>query len=61
MTVTQARWPRGNARKPRTYSEGRVCEKTDCDTRISRYNRSEYCFRHTPARFPRVRGVVADD
>ncbi len=60
MTVTQASWPKGNARKPRTYTEGRVCENDECDTRISKYNRSELCFRHSPARFPRVRGVVEE-
>lgn len=50
---------KGGIRPSRTYEEGRVCAKEGCDTRISRYNRREYCYTHAPTRFPRLRGRVA--
>ena len=40
----------------RTYGEGRVCAHEGCETRISVYNRSEFCWAHTPVRFPLTRG-----
>lgn len=50
---------KGGIRPSRTYEEGRVCAKKGCETRISRYNRREYCYTHAPTRFPRLRGRVA--
>ena len=49
-----------SARRPRTYHEGRVCGTKNCDTVISRYNRSEFCHTHAPAKYPRLRGVVTE-
>ncbi len=49
---------RGGFRPPRTYTSTRVCARGSCGTRLSQYNRYEYCFTHTPTRFPRVRGEV---
>ena len=43
-------------RRPKTYEEGRVCGDDSCSVKLSRYNRAEYCFSHSPARFPRLRG-----
>jgi hypothetical protein len=43
-------------RPNRTYSRGRVCAQPECRTRISVYNKSEYCWSHAPQRFPLVRG-----
>lgn len=51
----------GGAGPSRTYAQGRVCAKPDCDTKLSQYNRREYCFTHAPTRFPRLRGRVASD
>jgi hypothetical protein len=48
--------PRELPRPNRTYGEGRVCAEEGCDTRISVYNRSEYCWAHAPVRYPIVRG-----
>ena len=45
-----------SARPNRTYDDGRVCAHIGCGTRISIYNRSQYCWQHTPQRFPVVRG-----
>lgn len=49
-------------RAPKKGSIGRVCEAEDCDTVLSMYNSKVVCFRHSPTRYPRVRGrVVRDD
>jgi hypothetical protein len=40
----------------RTYERGRVCATDGCETRLSVYNRSAYCWAHAPQRFPLVRG-----
>ncbi len=48
-----------SGRRPsRIYSKGRVCAKKGCETKLSQYNRREYCFAHAPIRFPRVRGRI---
>ncbi|GMQ93827.1 MAG: hypothetical protein BMS9Abin12_1307 [Acidimicrobiia bacterium] len=46
--------PRGRA--PRSFPTGRVCTEENCSTLLSRYNRKDTCFRHSPMRFPRTRG-----
>ena len=47
----------GDAKRPnQTYADGRVCAQVGCETRISIYNRATYCWKHTPVRFPVVRG-----
>lgn len=46
--------PQGRA--PRRFAEGKVCVEPDCTTRLSIYNRDDTCFRHSPTRFPRIRG-----
>ena len=48
----------GSTRPSRNFGEGRVCAKAGCGTRLSRYNRREYCYAHAPVRFPRVRGKI---
>ena len=48
-------------RRPRTFGPKRVCADSSCDTVISRYNGAEFCHRHAPPTFRRLRGVVADD
>ena len=48
-------------RRPKTYGEGRVCGDSGCETRLSRYNRAEFCFQHAPARFPRMRGEFTEE
>jgi hypothetical protein len=48
-------------RRPKTYGESRVCESDACDTRLSRYNRNEYCFQHAPVKFPRMRGEFTEE
>jgi hypothetical protein len=43
-------------RRPKTFGEGRVCDDAGCDTRLSKYNKNDFCFQHAPARYPRLRG-----
>jgi hypothetical protein len=48
-----------SGRRPsRTYANGRVCAHQGCGTRLSMYNRREFCHVHAPVRFPRVRGRI---
>ncbi len=47
--------------RPKTYGGDRVCGHSVCETKLSRYNRDEYCFRHAPARFPRMRGEFTEE
>ena len=49
---------RGGVRPSKTYEEGRVCVHKSCETKISRYNRREFCHAHAPTRFPRLRGRI---
>lgn len=48
-------------RRPKTFGSGRVCGDSGCATRLSQYNRNEYCFNHSPARFPRMRGEFTEE
>jgi len=49
---------RGVRRKPKRHAEGRVCAKSACTTKISVYNKTEFCNPHKPFKAPRVRGRV---
>jgi hypothetical protein len=49
---------RGMTRPSRRYAQDRVCSHKDCETRLSQYNRRDYCYAHAPVRFPRVRGRI---
>ena len=50
------RIPEKSGKTPKTGEEERVCSDPSCDTKLTRYNTSEHCYRHKPRRFPRVRG-----
>jgi hypothetical protein len=52
---------KGGLRPSRKYGEDRVCAQKGCNTRLSMYNRREYCYAHAPVRFPRVRGRVVPE
>ena len=55
---TRGHMVRGKKRAPKSYPTGRVCAKQECGVKLNRYNRREYCYNHTPIRYPRVRGRV---
>lgn len=50
------RIPEKSGKTPKTDEEERVCSDPSCDTKLTRYNTSDNCYRHKPRRFPRVRG-----
>jgi len=52
---------KGVTRPSKRFAEGRVCSKPGCGTKLSRYNKSDYCHAHAPVRFPRVRGKILDE
>lgn len=60
VAVKAAR-PGSRVRRPKKYSEGRVCGSAECSTLISTYNRADYCFRHRPVSYPRLRGVFSEE
>jgi hypothetical protein len=49
---------KGVTRPSKDFGEGRVCRSKDCVTKLSRYNRREFCFAHAPVKYPRVRGRI---
>lgn len=50
------RKPDTTMKRPKTAAEARICDEKGCETKLSRYNTNEKCYRHRPTRFPRVRG-----
>ena len=52
---------KGVSRPSKRFSQDRVCSKPGCETRLSQYNKAEYCHAHAPIRFPRVRGKILDE
>jgi len=61
-TVLRGRRLNGASRAPKTYATERRCAHEGCETKLSRYNRREWCFAHAPVKYPRLRGrVVTSD
>lgn len=52
---------KGISRASRRYNEGRICDHPECDTKISMYNKRDYCHVHAPVKFPRVRGRIVPE
>jgi hypothetical protein len=52
---------KGKPRAPKVNEEHRRCVQKNCPTRLSRYNKREYCYAHAPTRFPRLRGRVVPE
>lgn len=40
----------------KTQGEGRICRAAGCETELSRYNPSVYCWQHADVSFPSHRG-----
>jgi hypothetical protein len=47
---------REEGRANRTYPSGRVCAAAGCSTRLSIYNRWQYCWQHEPVHSYVARG-----
>ena len=45
-------------RKSKSWGKGRMCSKKGCNTIMSQYNNSEFCFEHKPITYPRNRGRI---
>ena len=58
--ILRASRPKGRSRRPKTADLGRVCGTEGCDTILSQYNRADYCNRHKPVKYPRLRGVLKE-
>lgn len=56
--ILKGRSIKGVTRPSKEYGADRVCARKDCETKLSRYNRREYCHAHAPVKFPRVRGRI---
>lgn len=52
---------KGKPRAPRAIDEMRVCVEEGCSTRLSRYNKRDHCYAHSPTKFPRLRGRVVPE
>ena len=52
---------KGVTRPSKRFATDRVCAKPGCETKLSQYNKAEYCHAHAPIRFPRVRGKIMDE
>lgn len=52
---------KGISRASRRYSDGRICSAEECDTKLSVYNKRDYCHVHAPIKFPRVRGRIVPE
>jgi len=58
--ILRASRPRGRSRRPKTADAGRVCTTDGCETVLSQYNRADFCNRHKPVKYPRLRGVLKE-
>lgn len=52
---------KGVTRPSRRFEPGRLCAKKGCVTKLSQYNKAEFCHAHAPIRFPRVRGKILNE
>ncbi|MEN8041673.1 MAG: hypothetical protein ABFR95_09240 [Actinomycetota bacterium] len=57
-TALKGRKFTGSNRPPKTYSSARTCAHNGCGTRLSQYNKREFCFTHAPTKYPRLRGRI---
>ena len=48
----------GATRPPKTYAGARTCADKSCTTKLSQYNRREWCYAHAPTKYPRLRGRI---
>lgn len=59
--VVKGRRLSGSTRAPKTYSTERACARPGCETKLSRYNKREWCYAHAPTKFPRLRGRIVSN
>lgn len=52
---------KGISRASRRYGGDRICAESSCATKLSTYNKRDYCHVHAPIKFPRVRGRIVPE
>ena len=52
---------KGGIRPSKSYEQGRVCNDESCETKLSIYNKRDFCFNHAPVKYPRVRGRILQE
>jgi hypothetical protein len=57
-TALKGRKFTGSNRAPKTYSTSRSCANKGCETKLSQYNKREFCYTHAPTKYPRLRGRI---
>lgn len=60
-STMKGRSVKGVARPSKEFGEDRKCLEETCITKLSRYNKRDYCYLHSPVKYPRVRGRVATE
>lgn len=58
-TVTGTKNP-APGRRPKRAATSRTCMAPDCTTTLTSYNHNDTCYRHSPRKYPRVRGKVTE-
>lgn len=59
--VMKGRRMLGSGRAPKVNVDDRTCARDGCKTRLSRYNKREFCYSHAPTKFPRLRGRIVPE
>jgi hypothetical protein len=59
--ILKGRRSLSGTRAPRVYADERTCSMNECSTKLSKYNRREFCFAHAPTKFPRLRGRIVPE
>ena len=52
---------KGGIRPSKSFEQGRVCNDESCETKLSIYNKRDFCFNHAPVKYPRVRGRILQE
>ena len=52
---------KGGFRPSKSFEQGRVCNDESCETKLSIYNKRDFCFNHAPVKYPRVRGRILQE
>ena len=52
---------KGDIRPSKSFEQGRVCNDESCETKLSIYNKRDFCFNHAPVKYPRVRGRILQE
>lgn len=57
-TTMKGRSVKGVASPSKDFGDDRQCKEPECITKVSRYNKRDFCYLHSPVKYPRVRGRI---